>query len=55
MYTYIRGACGVIVIVIEMDMANRVQILDKAVSISHSTNLLENGINPAVSFPTMGK
>ena len=37
-----------------MDMANRVQILDEADSISHSTNTLK-GMNQANLLPAIGK
>ena len=32
-----------------MDMASQVQILDKAVCISHNTNTLGKGITPTIS------
>ena len=38
--TLIGGACGIMVIVVEMDTANRAQILDENDCISHSTNTL---------------
>ena len=38
-----------------MDMATRVQILDKTDCILHSTNALENGMNPIILPPAMGK
>ena len=38
-----------------MDMATQVQILDKAVGISHSTNTLWKGMNPAILSLAMGK
>ena len=47
------GARGVMVIVV--DTATRVQILDKADSISHSTNALGKGMNPIILPPAMGK
>ena len=46
---YITGMCGV------MDMATQVQILNKAVYISHSTNTLGKGMNPIVLLSAMGK
>ena len=45
-------ACGVMVI---MDMATQVQILDKTDYISHSTNTLGKGMNPIILPPAMGK
>ena len=39
----------------EMDMETRVQILDEADCISHSTNTLGKGINPIILPPAMGK
>ena len=38
-----------------MDIATRVQILDEAVCISHSTHNLGKGMNPIIVFPAMGK
>ena len=38
----------------EMDMATRVQILDQADCISHSTNTLGKGMNPIILPPAMG-
>ena len=38
-----------------MDFSTRVQILDKAVCISHSANTLGKGINPYIFSPAMGK
>ena len=43
------------VIVLEMDTATWVQILDMADSISHSTNNLRKGMNPIILPPAMGK
>ena len=43
------------VIVAEMDPATRVQILDEADYISHSTNTLGKGMNPIILPPAMGK
>ena len=37
-----------------MDLATRVQILDEAVCISHSANILEKGMNPTILPPSMG-
>ena len=37
----------------EVDLATRVQILDKAVCISH--NALAKGMNPTILFQSMGK
>ena len=51
----IGGARGVMVIVIGMDMATRVQILDETDCISHSTNTLWKGMNPIILPPAMGK
>ena len=39
----------------EMDMATKVQILDKAVCISHSTNMLWKGMNTVIFSPAIGK
>ena len=44
------GACSVMIITKEMDTVIRVQILDKAVYISHSTNTLGKGMNPTILF-----
>ena len=49
------GARGVMVIVVEMDTATRVQILDETDCISHSTNTLGKGMNPIILPPPMGK
>ena len=38
-----------------MDMATRVQIMDKTVFISQSTNTLRKDMNQTIFFPTMGK
>ena len=38
----------------KMDMAVYVQILDKAVCISHSTNIYGKRMNPTILYPTMG-
>ena len=38
-----------------MDMATRVQILDKTDCISHSTNTLGKGMNSIILHPAMGK
>ena len=38
-----------------MDMATQIQILNQAVSISHSTNTLGICINPIILPPVMGK
>ena len=35
--------------------ATRVQILDEAVYISHSTNTRRKGMNPSILSPAMGK
>ena len=39
----------------EMDTATRVQILDEADCISHSTNTLGKGMNAVILPPAMGK
>ena len=39
----------------EMDTATRVQILDQANCISHSTNTLGKGMDPIILPPAMGK
>ena len=49
------GARGVMVIVVGMDTATRVQILDETDCISHSTNTLGKGMNPIILSPAMGK
>ena len=49
----IGGACGVMVIVV--DTATRVQILDETDCISHSTNTLGKGMNPIILPLAMGK
>ena len=38
-----------------MNTATRVQILDEADYISHSTNTLGKGMNPIILPPAMGK
>ena len=38
-----------------MDTPTRIQILDKAVCILHSANILEEGINPTILTSAMGK
>ena len=38
-----------------MDTVTRVQILDQANCISHSTNTLGKGVNPIILPPAMGK
>ena len=38
-----------------MDIANRVQILDEAVCISHSTNTFRKGSNPTILLLTKSK
>ena len=40
---------------LDMDTATRVQILDQANCISHSTNTLRKGMNPIILPPAMGK
>ena len=50
----VGGARGVMVIVVGMDTAI-LQILDQANCISHSTNILEKGMNPIILPPAMGK
>ena len=52
---YFGGACGVMVIRRGMDKATRVQILDEADCILHSTNTLRKGMNPIILPPAMGK
>ena len=39
----------------EMDTANRVQILDESVSISHSASILKKGMDPTILPPVKGK
>ena len=41
--------------VMEMDTATRVQILDETDCISQSTNTLGKGMNPIILPPAMGK
>ena len=43
------------VIVVRMDSATRVQILDETDSISHSINTLGKGMNPIILPVAMGK
>ena len=38
-----------------MDMATRIQILDKAIYISHRANTLGQGMNATILPPAMGK
>ena len=38
----------------EMNIANQVQILDKAYGISHRTNTLVKGMNPIILPPVIG-
>ena len=49
-----RGACGVMVIVVGNGHNDRVQILDEADCISHSTNTLGKGMNLIILPPAMG-
>ena len=42
------GACRVMVIVVESSTVTRVQILDEAICISHSTNILGKGMNTTI-------
>ena len=46
---------GVMVIVVEMDTATRVQILDETDCISHNTNTLGKGMNPIILPPPISK
>ena len=39
----------------EMDTMIQVQILDEFVCISHSANILENGLNPIILPSAIGK
>ena len=41
--------------VILVDTATRVQFLDVTDCISHSTNILEKGMNPIILPPAMGR
>ena len=50
-----EGAGGVMVIVVGNGPTTRVQILDEADCISHSTNTLGKGMNPIILPPAMGK
>ena len=43
------------VIIVEMDTATQVQILDETDCFSHSTNTLGKGMNPIILTPAMGK
>ena len=38
-----------------MDIAARVQVLDKTIFISHNTNTFGKGMNPTILPPAMGK
>ena len=38
-----------------MDLVNQIQVLDEAVSISHSANILRKSMNSTVLHPYMGK
>ena len=38
-----------------MDMANKIQILDEAVCISHSGNTFRKDMNPVILLPAMSK
>ena len=38
-----------------MDMVNRIQIMTKAVSISHSANAIGKYMNPTILYPAMDK
>ena len=40
---------------LEMDPANRVQVMDKTDCISHSANILKKDIHPTILPLTMGK
>ena len=40
---------------LEIDMATQVQILDKAVCISYSTNIFRKGMTPTSLLLVMGK
>ena len=42
-------------VIVEMDTATRVQILDETDWISHSTNTFGKGMNPIILPPAMGK
>ena len=43
------------VIVVRMDTATRVQILDETDCISHNANIFGKGMNPIILPPAMGK
>ena len=43
------------VIVIKMDIATRVQIMDKTISISNGSDTLWKGMNPIIVNPAQGK
>ena len=43
------------VIIREMNLATRVQILNEAICILHRTNALEKGTNPTILPSAMGK
>ena len=49
-FILLEGTCGVIVIIVENVHGDRVQILNKAVCISH-----EKGVHSTILLPTMGK
>ena len=58
-YTYItrypRDARGIMVIVFGSRLGDPSSILDKAVCISYSTNILGKGMNPNILILAMGK
>ena len=51
----VEGARGVTIIVMEMDTATRIQILDETCCISHSTNAFGKGMNPIILPLAMSK
>ena len=54
-YSKVGGVRGVMVIVVGMDTATRVQILDQANCISHNAYTLRKGMNPIILPPAMGE
>ena len=54
-FQFTGGTFNIIVIVRKIEMATRVQILDKVVCISFYTNAFGKGMNPFYLTPVMGK
>ena len=47
--------CACLCVCVEMDAVNRVQIINKAVCISHCANNLRKGMLLTINCPTMDK